>query len=183
MNSTFSRSIVSHSVLWGALLSLFTLTPSFAYSVQSLHHSKDLSEFQDSFEEICRSVGPGYNCAYQAYMVDGTLPAQELEQVFQMGMLGKLKLDLQKSLQESTSLDLSALFKGFRGTETLPAPSFAHIRSEMESALNLLQSQKVKRIRGIYWASLSNGNVLLVLLPNPLYGVTEAGLLLFGTEK
>ena len=153
-------------------------------TVQVLHHAMELSTLQDPFDEICQLAGSGVTCAYKAFMVEeGRIRDRGaiMENIEQNRFVGWLRFSKRGASRAAVEYDMATLFGKFSKAPGLSGERFDYLKSQMILSLRALQKKSHSRFRGIFWSGVENGNALLVFLPNEKFGVTEVGLLTFGS--
>jgi hypothetical protein len=94
---------------------------------------------------------------------------------------GRIKLAKNHAGRISTDEALARLFGKFSSAQGLSEDKFDSLKKEMELAFRALELQGMKRHQGIFWSPIENGSVVLVILSDSRFGVTEIGMLFFGS--
>lgn len=176
---------VLNTILAGLLFSfgLTGLSSASEPSIQPLHHSLTLTGIQNPFEEICRLADVGVSCSYHGFMIESEriTDPEGLVQQIQRGFFGTIKLAKGRPEKVSPEAAISQLFGKFASFRGLREEKFQSLKKEMLDSLRTFDARGLKRHPGIFWSLVENGSVILVHLSDSKHGITEIGLLTFGS--
>jgi hypothetical protein len=168
-------------IAW-VLFSVASTGPAEAAGLQLLHQAMELAPIQRPFEEICRHAGIGKSCHFSTYMIekDRGLDPESILSEIQKGLTGRFKLLKKDAPRPGVEAMVAELFGHFRSSPGMSAAWFESRKQELIDGFRSLGKKHPRNFQALFWSPVDHGKALLILLPDPRYGVTEVGLLTFG---